>query len=401
MTGTRYNSLLRTSCMAVCVFLVTVGFVEAELAKAESRTKRILLVGDSYTESLWLWKVCDQVLADKGLSQYDVEGTKTAIGGSRAEDWANNTANIRQKIVDSLQEYPTIDIIHLTVGGVDFLDVPYFLATDTPEELDVRYTAITNHIQTIVDYILGLRQDLRLLISFYEYMDLELALDAYSDGNSIPNVNQRMFNDAFVEVGRRVKEIALNTERCYFVQNWGLLQNRLGVPDVYEAGVVTVPGQAPDYAPYPGGDPEYSIGEKNYRPLDSSQAPDGVHPTTEGQYYLFENCVDAYYARWLTEEKHSADINHDKRIDLSELLRLIQFYNSNAYHCEEKGEDGYAPGKSTAIGCEPHDSDYIEQDWEISLSELLRLVQLFNTGGYYDCDASGEDGYCPGSDESP
>jgi hypothetical protein len=31
----------------------------------------------------------------------------------------------------------------------------------------------------------------------------------------------------------------------------------------------------------------------------------------------------------------------------------------------------------------------------LSLSELLRLVQLYNTGGYHTCGEA-EDGFCPG-----
>jgi len=46
----------------------------------------------------------------------------------------------------------------------------------------------------------------------------------------------------------------------------------------------------------------------------------------------------------------------------------------------------------------PHASDYNPQNWIISLSELLRLIQFFNSGGYFPCpDAGSEDGYCPGA----
>ena len=39
--------------------------------------------------------------------------------------------------------------------------------------------------------------------------------------------------------------------------------------------------------------------------------------------------------------------------------------------------------------------DYSPTDWRISLSELLRLIQLYTLGGYHPCE-DGEDGYCPG-----
>lgn len=92
---------------------------------------------------------------------------------------------------------------------------------------------------------------------------------------------------------------------------------------------------------------------------------------------------------------HNADQNGDGVINLSELLRVIQFFNFGAYHCDSSSEDGYAPGPGDQ-NCTPHASDYNPQDWVVSLSELLRLIQFFNSGGYYPCEG-GEDGYCPGT----
>ncbi len=101
-------------------------------------------------------------------------------------------------------------------------------------------------------------------------------------------------------------------------------------------------------------------------------------------------------------EYHTADQNADYRISLSELLRGIQFYNSGGLHCEEGTEDGYAPGPPGDTDCPPHASDYNPQDWRISLSELLRLIQFYNSGGYYWCPDEGtEDGCCPGPGPEP
>jgi len=94
------------------------------------------------------------------------------------------------------------------------------------------------------------------------------------------------------------------------------------------------------------------------------------------------------------EAHHTADQDLNYLINLSELLRVIQFYNSEGLHCQAGTEDGYAPGPGDA-SCTAHDSDYNPQDWLINLSELLRLIQFFNSGGYHPCEGS-EDGFCPG-----
>lgn len=96
-----------------------------------------------------------------------------------------------------------------------------------------------------------------------------------------------------------------------------------------------------------------------------------------------------------TPRFHTADTDEDFIISLQELLRVVQFLNLDGFHCDPDGEDGYSPGPGDQ-SCTPHDSDYNTRDWDISLSELLRLVQLFNAVGYeYNTDAGTEDNFVP------
>lgn len=93
---------------------------------------------------------------------------------------------------------------------------------------------------------------------------------------------------------------------------------------------------------------------------------------------------------------HSADTNKDWSISLSELLRVIQLFNAREYHCDSSSEDGYAPFSGDR-NCGYHKSDYNPRDWKIQLNELLRLIQFFNfPAGSFHPDMHGEDGYNPG-----
>ncbi|MBI1318103.1 MAG: hypothetical protein GC168_04015 [Candidatus Hydrogenedens sp.] len=99
---------------------------------------------------------------------------------------------------------------------------------------------------------------------------------------------------------------------------------------------------------------------------------------------------------------HTADTNGNKRFDLPELMRLIQIYNTGGYRCapspgdtEDGFEVSYRGARGVDNGCAPNDSDYQGvADGQISLGELLRALQLYNLGGHYDCGAAGEDGFC-------
>lgn len=79
--------------------------------------------------------------------------------------------------------------------------------------------------------------------------------------------------------------------------------------------------------------------------------------------------------------RHSADTNRNGRIETTELLAAVQIYQAGACHCG--GNGSYLPGPGPT-NCAPHDSDFIDTpDWRISLSELLRLVQLAQSDSYY------------------
>lgn len=93
---------------------------------------------------------------------------------------------------------------------------------------------------------------------------------------------------------------------------------------------------------------------------------------------------------------HTADKDGDNVVSLSELLRVIQFYNSGSFGCELGTEDGFAPNDPDQ-NCLPHNSDYNPQNWVITLSELLRTIQFYNSPGYHYCpEEATEDSYCPG-----
>lgn len=91
-------------------------------------------------------------------------------------------------------------------------------------------------------------------------------------------------------------------------------------------------------------------------------------------------------------EVHSADQDGNYSFSLSELLRIIQFYNTGSLSCLALSEDGYLPGPGDT-SCPPHSSDYNPQNWVVSLSELLRAIQIYNFGSFEPCE-SGEDGFC-------
>lgn len=98
---------------------------------------------------------------------------------------------------------------------------------------------------------------------------------------------------------------------------------------------------------------------------------------------------------------YTVDQNGDQVIDVTELMRIIQFYNSGGYHCAAdpgSTEDGLVPGTNPGSqACTPSSAD-LNGDFVISIDELLRVIQFYNAGHYFYCgDLSPDhDGFCPG-----
>jgi len=133
----------------------------------------------------------------------------------------------------------------------------------------------------------------------------------------------------------------------------------------------------------------------NIRCIAPPHAPGKVDVTVvnaDGGTYTAKNAFE--YTGAASTDFHSSDTDKNFRISVSEILRAIQFFNSDSIHCDAATEDGYAVGLEGDQTCAPHASDYDPQDWKLSLPELLQLIQFYNLYCYEPC-TSDRSGYCP------
>jgi len=115
------------------------------------------------------------------------------------------------------------------------------------------------------------------------------------------------------------------------------------------------------------------------------------------------NFVEAFRA--VTDSAfHDSDVDKNLSVGLSELLRVIQIFAVGGYGCSgssEKSDAKHAPGFSPNPLCVPHIADnHGVPDYRFDLSELLRVVQIYNAGSYTNClktngNTNTEDGFCP------
>jgi len=111
--------------------------------------------------------------------------------------------------------------------------------------------------------------------------------------------------------------------------------------------------------------------------------------------------------------QHSADTNCDWKLSLLELTRVIELYNTRSgtsrtgcYKVDATGEDGFAPeptrASSATVTLTRYHSSDTDHNGKLSLLELTRVIELYNTRagtsrtGQYHAQAGTEDGYAPG-----
>jgi len=267
----------------------------AGAANAQVPVKRILIVGDSWAASIATegygqpgFGSFDQALAENGLKGYVTQGEQTAWGGRKASDWVK-PENL-ERITAELSKYHAIDVVHLVIGGNDFLSKAASgvrIASYTPEQRAEMWDAIIADIEKIVNHCLAQRPDIRVLISDYDYLDPAPAEAAYKF--DFGGATTKEVNEAFIELGRRKLELARKTPRCAYVSNWGLLQHCYGYP---KPGLPP-PGKAPGYEPYFGGDPASPM-------PPAAHVGDGVHPNNDAHREMLKNCIEQFYRTWLT-----------------------------------------------------------------------------------------------------
>ncbi len=141
---------------------------------------------------------------------------------------------------------------------------------------------------------------------------------------------------------------------------------------------------------------EIAEGEGEGEPVEGEGASEEGEPSegevSEGEAVEGEGAAEEGEGEPL-KAFHTADANKNLKLSLSEVLRVVQLFTLGELQCAPLSEDGFASGNALR-DCTPHCADYAPQDWHISFLELLRVMQLFNAGSYQP-SLSGEDGFLP------
>ena len=303
MTGKGFWSKVLLVSLVLLALLAATG-------QASAQTPRILLLGDSWANQIWDNGILQSVLNNNGFSGVSTKGANTAIGGTTASWWAAS-ANL-QVITSELNAYPTIDIVHISLGGNDFL-AGWNTGLNQAQEASL-FAGIQSNLQTVVNHVLAHNANMKVVICDYDY--LNFVESVMQSGNTQAQLlwanmgqpSQRRLNEALTDLGLYKLSIAQNTNRCEYVQNWGTNHYRYGYPGYFGTGLTPYPGQYPNFNPYPGGNLDFPSHPNMMR---GSSLIDPIHLSNTGYYWILENCFALWYYQWLVGPKaHNPSPSH-------------------------------------------------------------------------------------------
>ncbi|MCB2155445.1 SGNH/GDSL hydrolase family protein [bacterium] len=273
--------------LAVCTVATLRANGEGGKQASRADTYRVLLVGDSWAEHLWNAESLRTVFAENGYTGILEKGDKTAIGGTTASEW--QTEPFLLMIDDELDENPSIDIVHISLGGNDLLAGQAgngWSADLSDEDEQALFDRIVGDIDTVVDRALDARPDVQVLLTAYDYPNFEDSLDGseYSCWLIWLNAGHPTtleLNNALIGLEAEITAYAATKDRVTFVSTLGLMQYWYGYPSQnIDPFTITPPGDPSLPTP-----PEAM----------DSDGDDCIHISDQGYYYMALNCFDKFY----------------------------------------------------------------------------------------------------------
>ena len=289
-------------------------------------TPRVLLAGDSWAQYMWddnahnktfdKFGQADKLAVSRSLGSNPgagYSGPEYAISGSEAREWVE-TANYPwiANVVSELNVNPTIDSIMFSLGGNDILAGKsgggYYkdMDLDVPGSKEALFATILANSTTITNAFTAVRPNVDVLVSSYEYPNFNVttlwcgiyACPKRRDLSRDPN--NALITDAEINA----MNIDVETQRIawtnanphlHFDNGDGEMHYYYG-DGVESPGVLPRPGQmAPQYAPFPGGNPLRPSLRSNFRLNLGFVSADPIHLNPAGYLYKVGVQTETYF----------------------------------------------------------------------------------------------------------
>ena len=289
-----------TLTIALCFFL-TQAFSQC----TEVNKPKVLLVGDSWAWFMNTESTINNVFKSWGFSNYKfISNATLSVNGAQTDDFMKPGA--QAEILNQLTNNPSIEVVHLSIGGNDFLGD--WKVSMTQAETDTLREQVFQRLDSIIRFIKTCKPGIRILWSGYVYTNFQEVIDGTSgsgttnqfygtwDGMEKPTALQ--LNTLQNTQSAEMTVYANNDPQVDYVEANGLMQYLRGQLTPLEVA----PGgtYAPFSVPMPLGDPNYPSPQTTMR--DYFVFKDCFHLSTQGYKDLVSYQTQKFYHKFLMDD---------------------------------------------------------------------------------------------------
>jgi hypothetical protein len=249
---------MKTTLQLTVLFLFLYNITYSQ---CQPEQQKMLVLGDSWAFFSWTNDSYNENMDRFGLTDYKAYSTASlSVNGTQADNYF--TPERVQELTDALNDNPTIEYIHFSLGGNDILGTYNVANSASQNQQD--YNTLMTEIKAGIDIIHNINPNLKVLLAGYDYPNFEETImdfpvpsqhPFYSQWDDMGQPNFSQLNAILIEVTAIFADSAAAWNNVAFVNNLGLMQNTYGqntplsiAPGgTYAAGSLTVPGGMPDY----------------------------------------------------------------------------------------------------------------------------------------------------------
>lgn len=289
------------------LLFLLIGIGQAQAQCSESSTRKVLLVGDSWAFFMGVDQTINNVFNKWGHSGYTYFTNLTlAENGAETDDFQG--ADKQAEILEQLTNNPSIEVVHLSIGGNDVLGD--WNVSFTQAQTDSLKAAVYDRLVDVIEFIKDARPGIRILWSGYTYPNFEEVIDSFQpfptlhpfygtwEGMGFPSFLQ--LNTILNDFSNTIADFCANDPQVDFVPATGLMQYTFGQNT--PLGVAPGGSYPPLTAPLSEGFVDYPSPRNSMR--DYLLTKDCFHLSASGYRDLIEEHTKKFYHKFLMDDAY-------------------------------------------------------------------------------------------------
>lgn len=289
------------------VFIIAFASINADAQCAEGEETKVLLIGDSWAFFMFTDGTFNNVLDHWGMTQNRYFSNATlSVSGARTDDFLEEAR--LNEIENQLNTQPSIEAVHISLGGNDFLG--NWNVDFTADETEALSDETFDEMMTLIDFIRTVRPGIQIVFSGYMYANFEEVInDAapfeeshpfYGNWEEMGFPNFEQLNTLLNGFSDRMEEYADAEDGVDFVNVPGLMQRIYGQEE--PLGVDPGGTYPPDFQPLPYGDITYPSPKESMRNYGITR--DCFHLSADGYFHMIDYQFQKFYHKFLMDDAY-------------------------------------------------------------------------------------------------